>query len=658
MAAATDERNAAHPADPAKQNPAAATESPAVPAVKPDVPEQSDVPEEQPTIAARFAPPFEETPTNREPLFVPDAAPHPTTRLFDDLGEQRTEIVGGMRLPESIEAELGPKERPSWRPPLLVWVLTGLLVSLAAMCTFLYPTYSGYDEPFHVDMTYSYYNGNGFYAPTDRLLSIGVQNSDKAGALPPKIPFSQQSVLPRGQRQSLDANGGDRAGTYPIPNQMVQHPPLYYAIGAGLLHLVPGSHNLPYDRWVAILRYMSILMIAPLPILAWASAKALVGDGPAAVTAAVLPLTLPNLARIGGNVNNDNLLTLLTAGLILVLCKVLAGDLRKRTGLLVGVIIGLACLTKGYGLVLPLVAMLAYGLAWLRHRRRPWAPVGMAALFTAAIGGWWWVRNLVLYGAVQPNGLGKKGDFGYDSFFQISRHPPAGTYTIREFIPAFLVRVLWRTWGGIGLAEGPMFARTVDWVWFGIVAAGAIFAIAFGIRGRYGRLSAALFVVPTIVILALPMAAAVSRYTYNGILPGSQGRYLYPTVTAVGLLLGVGYTRFVGRKLAGWLPLVVVIGALGTQVLAWRQLIHVWWVPANVHDKSEEFKQAFRGILRWSPWSHAVTTGPFIAVLAFGLLLLVSAVWYGVAHRAGDDEPVVTDGGSVRDQLPESSIPA
>jgi len=43
----------------------------------------------------------------------------------------------------------------------------------------------------------------------------------------------------------------------------------------------------------------------------------------------VLPLTLPNLARIGGNVNNDNLLTLLTAGLILVLCKVLAGDLRK-----------------------------------------------------------------------------------------------------------------------------------------------------------------------------------------------------------------------------------------------------------------------------------------------------------------------------------------
>jgi len=161
-----------------------------------------------------------------------------------------------------------------------------------------------------------------------------------------------------------------------------------------------------------------------------------------------------------------------------------------------------------------------------------------------------------------------------------------------------------------------MFARTVDWVWFGIVAAGAIFAISLRYpRFGTGDLSAALFVVPTIVILALPMAAAVSRYTYNGILPGSQGPLPLSDGDRGRPAARVGYTRFVGHKLAGWLPLVVVIGALGTQVLAWRQLIHVWWVPANVHDKSEEFKQAFRGILRWSPWSHAVTTGPFIAVL-------------------------------------------
>jgi hypothetical protein len=292
----------------------------------------------------------------------------------------------------------------------------------------------------------------------------------------------------------------------------------------------------------------------------------------------------------------------------------------------------------------------------MRHRRRPWAPVGLAALATALIGGWWWIRNMVLYGAVQPEGFGGKGSYGYDTFYMTAKHPPAGTYTVHEFIPAYLVRVLWRTWGGIGYPENPFFARTVTWVWFGIVAAGAIFAVAFGLRGRFGRLSALAFVLPTIFLLAVPMSNALHHYTYNGVLPGAQGRYLYPSVTAVGVLVGVGYCRLVGRKLSAWIPLVVIIGALGTQLIAWRQLVKVWWVPTNAHGKSEEFKQAFRAILRWSPWSHPVTTGPFIAVVAFGLLLVIAAVAYGVAHRNGDDEPVVTDGGTTREQLPATAF--
>lgn len=632
----------------AEPTPAAATEQPTVATQPEPAAEHEPAKDHDTTIESPFG--------KDQPFYVPESElqAHRTTRLFDDVGDR----TGSIRLPGAIDTDLGPKERPAWRPPLLVWVITGLFVSIAAMCTFLYPAFTGYDETFHVDMTYSYYNGNGFYAPGGRMLSIGVQSAQGNVIPPPKIPFTQQQHPARRQRQSFDALGGDAAGTYKIPNQMVQHPPLYYAIGAGFLHLIPGSHNLPFDQTIAILRYLSILMIAPLPYLAWAAAKTLIGDGPAAVTASVLPLTLPNLTRIAGSWNNDNLLTILTATLIFVLCKVIAGDLRKRTGFAAGLICALACLTKGYALVLPVMILLAYAVAWIRHRRRPWAPFGVAALVVAVVSAWWWIRNIVLYGAIQPEGFGGKGSYGYDTFYMTAKHAPPGTYTIHQFIPAYLVRVLWRTWGGIGYPEHPLFARTVDWVWFGIVAAGALFAICFGIRGRFGRVAAAIFVLPTIMILSIPMYNAVHHYLYNGILPGAQGRYLYPSVTAVGILLGVGYSRLIGRKLAAWLPLVVVIGALGTQVLAWRQLVKVWWVPTTTHGKADEFKDAFRGILKWSPWAHPVTTGPFIAVVAFSLLLIMGAIGYGIAHRAGDDEPVITDGGPKSDPLPLSSIPA
>ncbi len=676
-AAPAEPTEAAEPTQAAEpEQPAAAAPEPEQPTVAatdqpapvPDQPAAATPEAEQPTVAVpdpnatltATEPGFDnaDTPTSQQPYYEPARTPHRTTRVaaFDDLADENTDFIGGLRLPSSIESELEGKGRPSWRPPLLVWIITGLFVSLAAMCTFLYPTFTGYDEPFHVDMTYSYYNGNGFYAPGGRYLSIGVQNANGAVHPPPTVPFTQQHVVARGQRQSFDALGGDKAGTYPIPNQMVQHPPLYYVIGAAVLHLIPGSHNMPYDQWVAVLRYLSILMVAPLPILAWASAKALVGDGPAAVAASALPLTLPNLARVGGNVNNDNLLTLLTAVLILLLCKVLAGDLRKRMGFWVGLVTGLACLTKGYALVLPVVVLVAYAIAWMRHRRRTWAPFGVAAATTAVVGAWWWIRNLILYGTVQPEGFGGKGSYGYDTFYMTAKHAPPGRFTIDQFIPAYLSRVLWRTWGGIGYPEQPFFSRTTTWVWFGIVAAGAVFAVFFGFRGRFGRLSAAMFVLPTILILSLPMYNAEHHFLYNGVLPGAQGRYLYPSATAVAVLLGVGYTRLIGRKLSAWLPLVVIIGAIGTQILAWRQLVKVWWVPTNVHGKSEEFKQAFRGILRWSPWPHAVTTIPFVAVLAFAVAVLAAGIAYGVVHRNGDDEPVITDGGTMHDPLPARSF--
>ncbi|HVX42377.1 MAG TPA: DUF2142 domain-containing protein [Mycobacteriales bacterium] len=628
----TPDTNSARIREPEWVEPEHIAQPPRPPEPQPERPEEPTRPEPEPEPEPATAePPYRAQQT----VHLAGGATRPTTQefpLFDDVAGTG-EYVGELRL---AGGKPPAPERPSRRPPLLVWVFTALFIALMAMCTFLYPAFSGYDEAFHVDMTYSYYNGNGFYDPGDRLLSVGVDKAHANIQVPPQKPLSDQKDRPRGDRKSFDAYGGDAAGSYPVPNQMVQHPPLYYAIGAGILRLFPNSGGWPYDQWVAALRYLSILMVAPLPILAWATTKNLVGGGPAAVTAAAIPLTIPNLARVGGSVNNDCLLILLTGLVVWLLSKVVAGDFRKKTAVMIGVLTGLACLTKGFALALPLVVILGYGLAMLRHRKRDWVDVGITLLGPILIAGWWWVRNLVLYGTIQPEGLGK---------VWAAKHfgPAKPGFGRVEFLQHFFPLLGRRTWGGIGLPEVPELSPALCYVWAIVAILGLVLGVAFGLRGRGGRLAALLLVLPTLFYLGIMLKGSMDHYLHNGMLTGVQGRYLYPTIVAVAALMGVGYARLVGRQLSGWLPMLVVLGGLVTQVLAWRSLVHVWWVPKAIrNDRPEEVQKAFRGILRWSPWDHVVTTVPFVAVIALSVAAVIGVIAYG-GRGHGDDEPYISD---------------
>lgn len=515
--------------------------------------------------------------------------------------------------------------------PLTVWLVTALHVAVMAMCTFLYPAGAGYDEAAHTDMTYAYYNGHGFYAPGDRHIALGVHNAFPTLRMPPLVPLSDTPVAARGERRSFDALGGETPTRY--PNQMVQHPPLYYALGAGILKAVPGSKRWPYDRWIAALRYLSIVLVAPIPLLAWATAKVLVGPGPIAVTASILTLTLPNLQRVGASVNNDNALTLLTAAVMYVLVLVIAGDLRKRTGLLVGVLTGLACLAKAFALVLPVAILGAYALAWARHRRPPFAAFGCAAVATAAIGAWWWIRNVVEYHAVQPDGLGPV-------IAKVNNGAPRPGFDTGMFVPKFFNRIVWRTWGGIGYPEHPWFSQEGCWVWASVVLAGLLLVLITGGGGRYGRAVPVALLAPTVLTLLAVGHEARIAYLRNGRLPGIQGRYLYSGVTVIAVLVSIGLTWVVGRRLARWLPITALLATLATQAFAWRLLIMTWWVPASASDTTEDLRGAFSGIARWSPWAKPVTVAPFVLSVVCAAALLAAVVLATVRRRGDGGRPV------------------
>jgi 4-amino-4-deoxy-L-arabinose transferase-like glycosyltransferase len=524
--------------------------------------------------------------------------------------------------------------------------MTGLHIALMAMCTVLYPAFAGPDETFHVDMAYAYSQGHGPYPPGGRLLARGIEVVYGRLTVPPAPgPYSDTPVTPRGQRPSIDAAGGDRPPQgYPVPNQLVQHPPLYYLIDAGVLQL-PGVDRLPYDQQVALLRWVSVLLLAPLPLLAWATARRLVGDGPVALTAAVLPVTMPGLTHIGGMVNNDNLLTVLVATSMLVLARVLSGDLRTRTGALVGLLMGLAMLTKGLALVLPVPVAAVYGVAWLRHRRPPFAALGWAAALTVAVGGWWWVRNLLLFGAVQPNGFGP-------TWGAVVNGPPKPGQTWLGYPAEFLSRFSSRLWGGIGYPDQPTLPAWLTAGWLAALAAGVLVGVAFGIGGSWGRVAAFTYTLPALALTGLIFYHAGQSYVYNGRLPGIQGRYVYPGLTALAVLFAIGVVRLAGRY-ARAVPLLVLGAGLLTQAQAWRLLISQWWVPRHtVGDRAGMVRGALDGILRWSPWPTIPTLAPFVAV---GLLTLVAAVLaVSAVVRATPLAPIA---GPLADATPTDATP-
>lgn len=524
-----------------------------------------------------------------------------------------------------------PQPRRWYRQvPGMVWAITGLHVALMALTSILYPPFSGYDETWHVDMVWSYYDGDGVYGPGERILDRGIEAA--VNGLPrPDSPRQSRYGLadnaPRGQRRSLDSLDDGKPTAFRTPNQMVQHPPLYYVGEAGLLHLLPDYRDLAYDQQVWLMRLLSILVVAPLPVIAWAAARTLTGDGTAPLVAAALTVTLPGLSRVGGSVQNDDLMILLVGLLTLVMAKVLAGDLRKRTGLAAGALTGLACLTKGFGLVLPVFVTAVYAVAWLRHRRRPLVPWALAMAGVAAISAWWWVRNLVLYGAVQPSGLGD-----YWTARLAERGAGTGGST-GEFVVKFWERFSYRLWGGIGYPENPRLAVWLTWAWLIVLLVGVGLGVAYGLRGRWGRVAALSLTLPWLLIVGMLFVSAQNSFLQNRQLPGIQGRYTYPALVAMVVLFAIGVC-WLARRRARWLPLAVLAAGLLTQAYAWLLLARVWWlVPPDEPDRLQTWWETFTTVLYWSPWPDPVSALPFLAVPVLSVLVLALALRYAV--RAG-----------------------
>jgi 4-amino-4-deoxy-L-arabinose transferase-like glycosyltransferase len=171
--------------------------------------------------------------------------------------------------------------------------------------------------------------------------------------------------------------------------------PVYYTLAALLLSALGGTDQ-PHAP--TILRLLGVCLLPVLVVLTYRIGRLMSASRPVAASAGAVIGTTPLLLMVGGSIQNDYLCFVLIAAALLVGMRLLAkADTSWIAHLGLGVLVGVGILTK----VVALALLPALALAYLAHRAPPnrrlaWAI--SAAIGVIATSGWWFVRNMVVYG--------------------------------------------------------------------------------------------------------------------------------------------------------------------------------------------------------------------------------------------------------------------
>jgi len=506
----------------------------------------------------------------------------------------------------------------------LVWVAVALNVAFMLSFTLLVSPYHGPDEGAHFDMIHQYQKDLALRRPDRRVKFVirggpidaqGRLLSPAAhGMLRPRLRIGD--AAPRGTRPTL-AEIGPPPGPLTTYNQMSQHPPLYYVATAGIVKVVTvPDPDWSWDRELLLARFLSVLFVAPLALLASSAVLAIGLPRGVGAIAAAFTLLIPEKSFIGAVVNNDSLVMLLAAISVVGALRYLAGG-RPRTAWAAGAAAGALALTKSTGAVVAVwtIAVVVYG-AWERRTRGQRADARRAFLGAAgfiALGSSWYLANVIRFHKPQP--APKR---------LLANPVPTRFWT---FVRLFLDEMSRTFWGR------PSSRLGVELPWW-VCHALSILTIAAIVFAVVTVRSQRRYLIPLFVLCAGHTALLLwtnwrANRFHNGSVPvdlsGLQGRYFFPLLVPFAVLVAAGFwsvlQHYSREALIYAASALIGIGTLLHLALAESMLVGYWQRP------NAPLARHLRAVEAWSPVPTVLTR----VVLLLPALVIAFAFVPGLA---------------------------
>ncbi|MEU4386450.1 glycosyltransferase family 39 protein [Promicromonospora sp. NPDC023805] len=511
--------------------------------------------------------------------------------------------------------------------PVVVWLVVLLHLAVMLGQTAVFPNVRSPDERQHVDLILQVRQGDAWPWPgpgtayvTQGVTAGGFVDADSLDG--PLHLADRQDVPPRGERPSYVDAGGTAPLTAeapdgvvaPVFNQLVQHPPLYYLLGAGVVGLVPGWQDLPLDQVWLLLRWWNALLALPLPLLLFAAARRLRLPEPLPVAAALVPLAVPELTHLESAVNNDNLLMILGACATLLVIRVLTGDLSRRTAVLLGLVTMLALLTKGFALMLPLWILLAYLVAGYRYRAR--LRTAATSLLVVAVttlpGVAWWVRNVLVHGMLQPHGT----HVTPPDLTPVYGWADGGLTWLGRFTERMITLFFVQDHAATRDQDASWWMARVALV---VILAGLVTAL---VRRPVPRLDTLVLLFPIPALAGIVARGSWEQFAaFHELGAAQQGRYLYTGLVGlmVVALAGAAVLRPAWRRTV---PAALLVLAGGMHLAYQYDVWHLYWMP---HDAGPgAFAAALAAVGHWYAFPSAVLVVVLVAGVALGVAVAVS----------------------------------
>ncbi|MEK6309621.1 MAG: DUF2142 domain-containing protein [Curtobacterium sp.] len=436
------------------------------------------------------------------------------------------------------------------------WTIAVLTVAFGAwlaLWAVVVPAFQAPDEIAHFDAAVQLATGGGWPAPGTMHVTSAVLAAVQEQGSRPASAWSTVTGL-------LTAHPGPSSTV----NQMSQHPPTAYLVDAVVLRALHFG-SLRWDHALVALRLVDAFAVAPLALLAWASVRRVTRSPRAALVGAIALFAVPQLASIAASVTNDAPVLVLGGLVVWLTTRVLTGDGRRRVLATLALALGVLVATKGTGLpAVPFVALALLvagpgtgGSVRTGLGRRVVRTVLVLAV-AGVVGGWWWVRNLVRYGTLQPDGYaGIRPDQSF----------PAGTGpSVLHFLDVSWGTLARTFWGSVG---GRAQVSIGDLLTAALTVVALVVVVGWAFRRSPGRRSVVVLAVFPALLVLLQTASSWRAYLDTTAVAGTQGRYFFPGLVALLVLSAVAWRRLcgsgrtrdvVGSVLAVALPLIGLYG--------------------------------------------------------------------------------------------------